>query len=94
MEELEEMKSQLRKQVERLEELRMKQVQEPGIECLHLFICADELILGGCFSQDAFYGLDDDPALRDVDVMTDVSMPATAFTRYTVAPSTTSKASK
>ena len=94
MEELEEMKSRLRKQVERLEELRMKQVQEPGIERLHLFICADELILGGRFSQDAFYGLDDDPALRDVDVMTDVSMAPTTFTRYTQAPSTASRTSK
>ncbi|KAG1835906.1 pol II transcription elongation factor [Suillus subalutaceus] len=42
---------------------------------------------------DAFYNLDD-PTLHNVDVMTDVSMAPTTFTRYTVAPSATSKASK
>lgn len=43
---------------------------------------------------DAFYNLDD-PSLHNVDVMTDVSMAPTTFTRYTVAPSAaTSKASK
>ena len=44
--------------------------------------------------SDAFYGVEDDPALHDVDVVTDVSMAPTAFTRYTVAPTTTSKSSK
>ena len=43
---------------------------------------------------DAFYGIEGDPTLHSVDVMTDVSMAPTAFTRYTVAASTTSKASK
>ena len=43
--------------------------------------------------QDAFYGTED-TNLHNVDVMTDVSMAPTAFTRYTVAPSATSKASK
>ncbi|OJA14136.1 hypothetical protein AZE42_06727 [Rhizopogon vesiculosus] len=66
-----EMRDQLRKQVARLAELRIKKVEEP----------------------DAFYNLDD-PTLHNVDVMTDVSMAPTAFTRYTVAPSATSKASK
>jgi patatin-like phospholipase/acyl hydrolase len=42
---------------------------------------------------DAFYATED-PNLHNVDVMTDVSMAPTAFTRYTVAPSTASKASK
>ena len=42
---------------------------------------------------DAFYGTDD-PTLHNVDVMTDVSMPATAYTRYTPAPSTMSRTSK
>ncbi|KAG1866975.1 pol II transcription elongation factor [Suillus tomentosus] len=41
---------------------------------------------------DAFYNVDD-PTLHNVDVMTDVSMAPTTFTRYTVAPSATSKAS-
>ena len=43
--------------------------------------------------KDAFYGTED-VNLHNVDVMTDVSMAPTAFTRYTVAPSVTSKASK
>ncbi|KAH0829046.1 IKI3 family-domain-containing protein [Lanmaoa asiatica] len=41
----------------------------------------------------AFYGTED-TNLHNVDVMTDVSMAPTAFTRYTAAPSVTSKASK
>ncbi|KAI5122330.1 hypothetical protein M0805_002497 [Coniferiporia weirii] len=71
-EDIEEMRGQLQKQVERLKELRVKKIEEP----------------------DAFYGIEDDPALHSVDVMTDASMAPTAFTRYTVAPTTTSKASK
>jgi hypothetical protein len=46
-----------------------------------------------CFWIDAFYGIED-TALHNVDVMTDVSMAPTAFTRYTAAPSTMSKRSK
>jgi len=42
---------------------------------------------------DAFYGIED-ANLHNVDVMTDISMPATAFTRYTVAPTTVTKSSK
>ncbi|KAI0076404.1 IkappaB kinase complex IKAP component [Panus rudis PR-1116 ss-1] len=70
-EEIGEMKEQLRKQVQRLRELRVKKIEEP----------------------DAFYGTED-AELHDVDVMTDVSMAPTAFTRYTVAPSTASRTSK
>jgi len=46
-----------------------------------------------CTVLDAFFGVED-PALANVDVMTDVSMAPTAFTRYTVAPSTVSRISK
>ncbi|KAJ3932076.1 MAG: IkappaB kinase complex IKAP component [Lentinula lateritia] len=42
---------------------------------------------------DEFYGFED-TALHNVDVMTDVSMAPTAFTRYTVAPSAVSRSSK
>ncbi|KAE9404784.1 IKI3-domain-containing protein [Gymnopus androsaceus JB14] len=71
-EDLGEMKEQLRKQLNRIRELRVKKVEEP----------------------DEFYGVED-TALHNVDVMTDVSMAPTAFTRYTVAPSTAaSKISK
>ncbi|KAF8911562.1 IkappaB kinase complex IKAP component [Gymnopilus junonius] len=70
-EDLGEMKEQIRKQVARLRELRIKKVEEP----------------------DAFYGTEDNAALHNVDVMTDVSMAPTAFTRYTVAPTATSRSS-
>jgi hypothetical protein len=42
---------------------------------------------------DAFYGTED-VTLQNVDVMTDISMPATEFTRYTVAPTSVSQSSK
>ncbi|PCH36634.1 IkappaB kinase complex IKAP component [Wolfiporia cocos MD-104 SS10] len=68
--EIGEMRDQLRKQVQRLRELKLRKVEEP----------------------DAFYGVED-MDLHNVDVMTDVSMAATAFTRYTQAPSSVSRAS-
>ncbi|KAF9494179.1 Elongator complex protein 1 [Pleurotus eryngii] len=68
---LTEMRDQLRKQLNRIRELRIKKQEEP----------------------DAFYGVEDSN-LANVDVMTDVSMAPTAFTRYTVAPSMASRASK
>ncbi|CAA7260510.1 unnamed protein product [Cyclocybe aegerita] len=71
-EDIGEMGEQIRKQVGRIRELRVKKVEEP----------------------DAFYGLEDNAALHNVDVMTDVSMPATAFTRFTVAPTTASRSSR
>ncbi|KIP09060.1 hypothetical protein PHLGIDRAFT_68294 [Phlebiopsis gigantea 11061_1 CR5-6] len=72
-EELGEMREQLRKQLARVRELRVKKMEEP----------------------EAFYGTQEDNTdLHNVDVMTDVSMAPTAFTRYTVAPSAMSKSSK
>ena len=88
-EDLEEMRTQLRKQLSRLRELRVKKVEEPG-GCYSSLVT--HLLVINLF-PDAFYGVED-PSLHNVDVMTDVSMPATAFTRYTVAPSTSSRASK
>jgi elongator complex protein 1 len=46
-----------------------------------------------CVFADVFYG-NDDVDLHNIDVMTDVSMAPTAFTRYTAAPSTASKKSR
>ncbi|KAF7791354.1 hypothetical protein EIP86_002368 [Pleurotus ostreatoroseus] len=69
-EDLNEMREQLRKQLARIRELRVKKVEEP----------------------DAFYGVEDE-TLHNVDVMTDISMAPTAFTRYTVAPSAVSRSS-
>ena len=98
-EELGEMKSQLSKQVARVRELRVKKVEQPGMYFSFpaLFLGTRELmgelgVLFFCFS-DAFYG-NDDVDLHNIDVMTDVSMAPTAFTRYTVAPSTASKKSR
>ncbi|KAI0828044.1 IkappaB kinase complex IKAP component [Trametes gibbosa] len=69
-EDMSEMREQLRKQANRLRELRVRKVEEP----------------------DAFYGVEDTD-LHNVDVMTDISMAPTMFTRYTVAPSAMSKTS-
>ncbi|TFK88053.1 IkappaB kinase complex IKAP component [Polyporus arcularius HHB13444] len=69
-EEIAEMREQLRKQLARIRELRVRKVEEP----------------------DAFYGVEDTD-LHNVDVMTDISMAPTMFTRYTVAPSAVSKTS-
>ncbi|KAI0326070.1 IkappaB kinase complex IKAP component [Cubamyces sp. BRFM 1775] len=69
-EDMSEMRDQLRKQVNRLRELRIRKVEEP----------------------EAFYGVED-TELHNVDVMTDISMAPTMFTRYTVAPSAMSKTS-
>ncbi|KAF8132053.1 pol II transcription elongation factor [Boletus edulis] len=52
-----------------------------------------ELRIKKAEQPDAFYGTED-TNLHNVDVMTDVSMAPTAFTRYTAALSVTSKTSK
>ncbi|KAG6809392.1 hypothetical protein H0H92_000447 [Tricholoma furcatifolium] len=71
VEDTNECKEQLRKQLNRVRELRVRKVEEP----------------------DAFYGTED-VALHNVDVMTDVSMAPTQFTRYTKAPTAVSRSSK
>jgi elongator complex protein 1 len=71
-EDITEMKEQIRKQLMRLRELRIKKIEEP----------------------DVFYGNEDETGMHNVDVMTDVSAPATAFTRYTVAPTSASRTSR
>ncbi|KNZ72380.1 Elongator complex protein 1 [Termitomyces sp. J132] len=71
MEDINECTEQLRKQLNRVRELRVRKIEEP----------------------DAFYGTED-VALHNVDVMTDISMAPTAFTRYTVAPTTASRSSR
>jgi elongator complex protein 1 len=99
-EDLGEMKSQLSKQVARVRELRVKKVEQPGMESSFeigfSYQTKRELTaerhMRACFS-DVFYG-NDDVDLHNVDVMTDVSMAPTAFTRYTAAPSTASKKSR
>ncbi|KAG6878289.1 hypothetical protein C0992_008296 [Termitomyces sp. T32_za158] len=72
-EDINECLDQLRKQLNRIRELRIRKVQEPG---------------------EILFSLSQDVALHNVDVMTDVSMAPTAFTRYTVAPTTTSRSSR
>jgi len=92
-EDLGEMRSQLSKQMDRVRELRVKKVEQPGI--VSFFLREKRTDGGVCvgFFSDAFYG-NDDVDLHNIDVMTDVSMAPTAFTRYTAAPSTTSKKSR
>ncbi|KAJ3564648.1 hypothetical protein NP233_g8162 [Leucocoprinus birnbaumii] len=81
-EDITEMREQIRKQLNRIRELRIRKVEEPVPDALFFWL-----------TSDAFYGTED-PALANIDVMTDVSMAPTAFTRYTVAPSTASRTSK
>ena len=63
---LEEMREQLTKQMDRIRELRERKAANPAM----------------------FYG-EDDPALENVEVMSDTSTQMTQFTRYTAAPSAT-----
>ena len=88
------MKSQLSKQIARVRELRVKKVEQPGMVLFLLGKRGLTAELDVCvFVSDAFYG-DDDVDLHNIDVMTDISMAPTAFTRYTAAPSTASKKSR
>jgi elongator complex protein 1 len=87
VEEIGEMSEQLRKQVTRIKELRKKKVEEPG----NFFSLQYHQRALNSF-LDAFYGMED-TQLHNVDVMTDVSQPYTAFTRYTAAPTALSKTS-
>lgn len=90
------MRFQLSKQVGRVRELRVKKAEQPGMEFSALFLgqrtnsCKHTDCL--CF-PDAFYG-DETVDLYNIDVMTDISVAPTAFTRYTAAPSTASKKSR
>ena len=90
-EDLDEMKAQLSKQIARVLELRIKKVEQPGMALEgewtrdHRSTCL--------YFLDAFYG-GDDLDLHNIDVMTDVSMAPTTFTRYTAAPSAVSKKSR
>jgi elongator complex protein 1 len=83
------MREQLRKQINRLRELRIKKIEEPGIS---LPLSVARMLNDS--STDTFYGGEDDPVLHNVDVMTDISMAPTAFTRYTVAPTAASRTSR
>lgn len=84
------MREQLRKQVARLRELHIRKVEEPG----ETLSASSREPVGLCRYGDAFYGVEDNPVLENVDVMTDVSMAPTAFTRYTVAPTSASRSSR
>ena len=83
------MKEQIRKQLVRLRELRIKKVEEPGELSIAVSMNTASATL-----IDVFYGNEDETGMHNVDVMTDMSAPATAFTRYTVAPTSASRTSK
>ena len=89
-EDITEMKEQIRKQLVRLRELRIKKIEEPGEFYFFRFPihCLSQLLI------DVFYGNEDEMGMHNVDVMTDVSAPVTAFTRYTAAPTSASRTSK
>ena len=82
-EDLHEMREQLHKQVSRIQELRVRKVEDPG-KGASIRRKAYSIIF-----TETFYGLED-TELHNVDVMTDASQ-FTAFTRYTAAPSTASR---
>jgi elongator complex protein 1 len=88
-EDITEMKEQIRKQLVRLRELRIKKNEEPGAFSMVIF---DTGLIATL--TDVFYGNEDESAMHNVDVMTDVSAPATVFTRYTVAPTSASRTSR
>jgi len=102
-EDIAEMREQIRKQASRFQELRLKRIEEPGKYLIYLvlswwrfsccLISSDVWLTPVYTVLDAFFGTED-LALANVDVMTDISMAPTAFTRYTVAPSTASRTSK
>lgn len=83
------MKEQIRKQLVRLRELRIKKIEEPGefVDYCIRDTASATLI-------DMFYGNEDETGMHNVDVMTDASAPATVFTRYTVAPTSASRTSR
>jgi elongator complex protein 1 len=94
-EEVVEMRVQLNKQLARVRELRLRKIEDPGSSSLEVslfwFLSNTKLLT----IIDAFYGADTSVALADVDVMTDAgSLAPTMFTRYTIAPTSTSKSSK
>jgi len=79
------MEEQLKKQYNRLQELKRAKSENSGKFCeLYRYFKSDASL------QDAFFGAED-PFLHNVDVKTDVSTPFTTFTRYTVAPTSTSR---
>lgn len=82
-EELEEIREQFQKQLARIHALRQRKEAEPGMSSHASLSTMSDMLL------DAFYGIEEN--IHNVDVMTDVSMPYTAFTRYTVAPSSISR---
>ena len=86
------MREQLRKQLNRIRELRIRKVEEPGETDRANGMYALRLTRVCVHPKDAFYGVEDTD-LHNVDVMTDISMAPTMFTRYTVAPSAVSKTS-
>lgn len=83
---LQEMEDQVTKQYTRLQELRKTKADNLSewavLEVLTFLI--------GTLKQDAYLGIED-PSLHNVDVMTDVSTPFSTFTRYTMAPTSTSR---
>lgn len=81
LEVLEEMRGQLAKEMARIDELRKIRDVDPG----EYYTAAKGKALT---VSDTFYMVENEPALEGVDVATNATTQASAFTRYTVAPTT------
>lgn len=82
LEVFEEMQGQLQKEVDRLLLLRKVREDDPGMSRASCIWCTS------LTQADLFYIVDNEPALEGVDVATNATTQASAFTRYTVAPTT------
>lgn len=77
----EEMEGQLDKEVDRLVALTKVRLEDPGKLYVSFHICQAD-------STDTFYIVEYDPDLEGIDIATNATTQASAFTRYTVAPTT------
>lgn len=95
MDTFDEMEGQLVKEMSRIKELRAKVDHDPGEPMDMYGICAkgcltDYLRDHGHPALDSFFMIESEPALENVDVMTQATTAVTGFTRFTAARSATS----
>lgn len=76
-----EMEGQLDKEVSRVTELMKKMAEDPGKHCVVGLNIAELIHL----ALESFFMIESEPAMENVDVMTEATTAVTGFTRYTVA---------
>lgn len=76
-----EMEGQLDKEVSRVAELVVKMGEDPGKHVLH----HDSRVFAKALLAESFFMIEGEPAMENVDVMTEATTAVTGFTRYTVA---------